>query len=91
MVRRDPEPESFSQPNAGNVLMVSIDAPGALPRVEAIRTATHNWSKISFDIGHPEDVQTLDGLLSRLGDPSAQVSRLTITRSSRCRYARAVG
>lgn len=74
-----PEPESFSQPNAGNVLMVSIDAPGALPRVEAIRTATHNWSKISFDIGHPEDVQTLDGLLSRLGDPSAQVSRLAIT------------
>jgi DNA repair exonuclease SbcCD nuclease subunit len=74
-----PEPESFSQPKAGNVLMVLIDAPGALPKVEAIRTATHSWSKISFEIVHPGDIPTLDDLLSKLGDPGSQVLRLAVT------------
>jgi len=58
-----PEPDRFKANDSGQALLVEIDAPGAEPRVQALRTAQFDWLELSASLRVASD---LDGLLQRL-------------------------
>ena len=72
-----PEPDRFRDNDAGQALLVALDAPGALPRVQPLRTGQHRWRQWQQVLQVPSDV---DGLLARLADADASdVLDLTLT------------
>jgi len=57
------EPERFRDNNPGNVLIVEIDAPGAVPRVTAVATAKYRWLQLTLDVQSELDVdQAIEAL-----------------------------
>jgi DNA repair exonuclease SbcCD nuclease subunit len=60
-----PEPERFRDNDSGQVLLVEIDGPGALPRVTPQRTALHRWRRLEQRIDVPSDVQAVAALLAQ--------------------------
>lgn len=52
-----PEPDRFRNNGAGNALIVTIDAPGALPRVERVRVGRYDWreSTVTCSMGGDHD------------------------------------
>lgn len=64
-----PEPDRFKSNDAGQALIVNIDGPGAMPRVEAVATARHRWFQIEHDLRLDSDVAQL---LARLQELPAQ-------------------
>ncbi|MCZ8076673.1 MAG: DNA repair exonuclease, partial [Paucibacter sp.] len=71
-----PEPDRFKANDSGQALLVEIDAPGAEPRVQALRTAQFDWLELSASLRVASD---LDGLLQRLqGLPAHTVLSLQL-------------
>ena len=60
-----PEPDRFKDNDPGQVLLVDIDGPGALPRVSPRRTAQHRWRRVAQRIDVASDVDTLAALLAQ--------------------------
>lgn len=74
-----PEPDRFKDNDAGNVLHVTIRAPGAVPEVERVRVAHYLWKEIEAVLTDVEDLETLDARLNGLGGPLEQyVVTLTV-------------
>lgn len=76
-----PEPDRFSDNDAGYALVVSVSEPGALPKVEPVRTGQFKWAGLSEVLN---DVGQLDGLASRFaaladGGLSRLLVRLTVS------------
>lgn len=71
-----PEPDRFKANDPGNVLLVEIDAPGAMPRVTPKRVARFRWQVRDVEIHCSADVERLDEDLRELGD--ADVVQLNI-------------
>ena len=72
-----PEPDRFKSNAAGQALLVDIDQPGALPRVEIVRTAQYLWQQLAQHLNVASD---LDALLANLAQFEAQhVLELTVT------------
>ncbi len=58
-----PEPDRFKSNEPGHALLVEIDAPGALPRVQRIKTGQFIWQTWEQTVSVASDV---DALISRL-------------------------
>ena len=75
-----PEPDRFKDNNAGNVLHVTITAPGAEPVVEPVRVARYIWSDIHAVVNDADDLAAIDARLNELAEPFDQhVVMLTLT------------
>lgn len=73
-----PEPTDFGENGAGHVHLVSIEHPGAMPRIEAIKVAQLDWVHVICDGLSPEETsaQVKGALLGRTQGDS--VVRLTL-------------
>jgi DNA repair exonuclease SbcCD nuclease subunit len=64
-----PEQDRFRSKDAGNVLMVTIDTPGATPAVEKIATGHYIWCQVDLDLLGDDSVKRIDDALKSLGQP----------------------
>ncbi|MBK1874629.1 DNA repair exonuclease [Marinobacter sp. 1-3A] len=72
-----PEPERFRNNDAGYVLIVDIESPGATPQVTRHETARYQWHQWRETLSVPSD---LDELLIRIGQlPEASVLDLKLS------------
>jgi DNA repair exonuclease SbcCD nuclease subunit len=65
-----PEPTRFKEKRPGNALIVEIDAPGAVPRVEEIAVARTRWIERRFDLTRDEDVGEVERFFAAVEEPS---------------------
>lgn len=72
-----PEPDRFKSNNAGQALLVEIDAPGAVPRVQAVRTAQYLWQQRAQHLSVGSDLEALIATLALL--EAQDVLDLTVT------------
>ncbi|HET9033320.1 MAG TPA: DNA repair exonuclease [Dokdonella sp.] len=63
-----PEQDRFKDNDPGNVLLVEIDAPGALPRVTPKRVGRFRWRAQGVEINGSSDVEQLREQLQGLND-----------------------
>lgn len=64
-----PEPDGWKDNSPGNVLEVTIDGPGARPRVETIAVGHFHWHQLDALVHQREDLAALDAQLASLGAP----------------------
>ncbi len=64
-----PEPDRFRANEPGQVLIVRIEAPGALPQVERRPTGRFHWHQTASTIHNPEDVEALRAEILALAAP----------------------
>lgn len=63
-----PEQDRFKDNDPGNVLLVEIDAPGAMPRVTPKRVGRYRWQARNVEINGSADVERLQEALRALGE-----------------------
>lgn len=61
-----PEPERFKANDAGQALLVEIDAPGAMPRVTPLAVAQYRWRAWQAELRVTSDADELVGRLEQL-------------------------
>jgi DNA repair exonuclease SbcCD nuclease subunit len=76
-----PEATRFKEKNPGNVLVVEIDAPGAVPRVTPRRVAGLEWSKASLRLEGESDLASLQHLLDGFHRKDTTLLELTLSGS----------
>ena len=64
-----PEPDRFKDNDAGNVLLVELDAAGAEPVIERIPIGHYRWRSLEFGLSGPESLAALEAALVTLGEP----------------------
>ncbi len=75
-----PEPDRFRDNDPGNVLLVSIDGPGAVPAVQRRRTGRYTWVADTVEISDVTRlVQIEQALLARVSDPMGLLVQLALT------------
>lgn len=88
-----PEPDRFRNNDAGQVLIVEIDHPGAAPRVTPRRIGQHRWRQLDARIDVASDVDAVIALLA--GCEAGDVLDLTLAGrvdlAGRQRLAAAIG
>src|ERR1700723_334019 len=67
-----PEPDSFKENDTGNVLLVTLDGPGALPHVEKIPVGQFVWHRIEKELHGAEDIAHLTHQFSALSEPHSR-------------------
>jgi len=85
-----PEPDSFKENDTGNVLLVAIDGPGILPRVEKISVGHFFWHTFENTLHGPDDIEHLIRRFSSMRDPYDRhivQSRLSGVLDLACRSA----
>jgi len=60
------EIDGFDVEGGGHCLLVSVDAPGAVPQVEALRTGAFHWHRLHSTVSSREDIDALDRRLRGL-------------------------
>lgn len=79
-----PEPDRFKHDKPGEALLVSIAAPGALPEVTGLSTASFSWRTRPLDLLGDDDGQAaLAAALPDLGDRRQTLLRLTLMGQTR--------
>lgn len=73
-----PEPDRFKNNDPGNVLVVEVDGPGAVPRVEKVRVAQTRWVEHSAVLHSDDDLTVLGDWAGRLEAPTSTLVRLTL-------------
>ncbi len=76
-----PEATRFKESDPGNVLVVELDSPGAVPKVESVRVASTTWVKRRTDLTEPEDLDALETWLSSLPVRSKTLVELRLSGS----------
>lgn len=74
-----PEPDRFKENDAGNVLRVVLEAPGADPLVEKVAVGYFRWHTLSVEVGDGTSVAWLERRLAALEVPQRWVVRLRMT------------
>jgi DNA repair exonuclease SbcCD nuclease subunit len=74
-----PEATRFKEKKPGNVLVVEIDAPGAVPRVTPYPVAGLEWKKAELRLGAEDDLVELQRLLDGFARKDALLLELTLT------------
>ena len=75
-----PEPDRFRANDAGNVLLVELEEPGAPPRVARLPTARHAWRQLELDLTVAADPKAaLDQMMAGVPGPERAVVQLTLT------------
>lgn len=65
-----PEPTAFGERKSGNVLVVEIDAPGASPRIETVRTGALEWLVIERDLRGVGELSSVRREIEGIENPS---------------------
>jgi DNA repair exonuclease SbcCD nuclease subunit len=73
-----PEPTSFTGNDPGHALLVEIEAPGALPRVEPIPVARSRFVRRSEVLQSREDLDALEAWLAAIPSPCDTAVRLEV-------------
>lgn len=73
-----PEATGFSEENPGHVLLVSVDQPRALPKVEPVSVARYQWRTLTRLLAAPEDVQALENELAAFPAPSTTLLEVVL-------------
>lgn len=74
-----PEPDRFKDNLPGNVLLVTIEGPGKVPKVDRIPIGHYKWHDLSIELHSLADLATLTARLEQLGAPyDQQVVQLEI-------------
>ena len=63
-----PEPDRFRNNDAGNVLLVELQQPGAEPQVEKIAVGQYRWQSMEFEVVDDQSITLLASQLDVLGD-----------------------
>lgn len=74
-----PEPDRFRNNDAGNVLLVEMQQPGAEPKVEKIAVAQYSWQSMEFEIVDKQSITLLANQLAALGDSERVLLSLKLT------------
>lgn len=74
-----PEATQFTERNTGNVLVVEIDGPGALPRVTPYAVAGLEWRQEEIRIDGDADFPALQRLLDGIARKDSTLLELTLT------------
>lgn len=70
-----PEQERFRGNEPGYCIVVDVDGPGAIPKLEQVRVGRHQWSELSFSVAVPTDIDQICARLASLaGDDVVQVA-----------------
>ena len=73
-----PEATRFKEKRPGNVLVVEIDAPGAVPRVEEIAVARTLWVERRFDLADDAGVDEVARFFAAIDEPSMTLVSLAL-------------
>lgn len=73
------EPTNFKENGQGNVLVVEIDAPGSVPKVEDVAVAATKWLKLNKDFAEDKQVDELAAELEAIPERSATLLQLTLS------------
>lgn len=74
-----PETLSFSEENSGNVLLVSIEAPGAPPHVKKISSGRISWVSMPVELRDEASVNSLRARLYSMREPECILARLRLS------------
>lgn len=72
-----PEPDRFRNNDAGQVLEIEIDGPGALPHITPHRIGRYRWHTLRLDLNVPSDLERLAESLSALNGDDVLDLRVT--------------
>jgi|FEC22Drversion2_1045045.scaffolds.fasta_scaffold01259_4 DNA repair exonuclease SbcCD nuclease subunit len=75
-----PEPDRFHSNDAGNALIVTIDAPGALPRVERVRVGYYHWRESTVTCGMGGDHDPAAAIEAAIGAIASEARERTLLR-----------
>jgi DNA repair exonuclease SbcCD nuclease subunit len=64
-----PETDHFKANDSGNVLLVTVDSPGAVAMVEKIRVGCYRWFELDHEINNAADLAALDQKLCDITEP----------------------
>jgi DNA repair exonuclease SbcCD nuclease subunit len=64
-----PETDHFKTNDSGNVLLVTIDDPGAVPFVQKIQVGCYRWFELNHEINNAADLAALDQTLREVTEP----------------------
>ncbi len=81
MMPGTPEPTDFGESGAGYVHLVEIEAPGALPRIEAIKVASFSWLHLVCDARDPAAV------IAKLRREASDAAVVRVTLQGACSEA----
>jgi len=71
-----PEPDRFKTNRSGHVLVVEIDGPGAIPRVEVVSSAGCQWLRHEASLHESGDVDRLERWFGEIASPQKALVRL---------------
>ncbi len=72
------ETTKFGERDSGNVLLVEIDGPRAVPRLHSARTGGLHWPTIERTLAHPGDLPALLAEVRNLPDPGQTLLRIRL-------------
>ncbi len=72
------EPTRFKEVDPGNILLVEIAAPGALPEVRRRHIATHRFLQKQFLLNTADDILPFEHFLDQLASKSTTLLELTL-------------
>lgn len=64
-----PEPDRHKENDPGNVLIVTLDGPGAPPRIDRVPVSGHTWHRIEHRLADEADLAGLEAVLGGLPAP----------------------
>jgi len=64
-----PEPSGFGERDSGNVLLVEIDRPGAIPEVKTVHTGKYRWETVAKRIVARGELETIRSEIEALQVP----------------------
>ena len=73
-----PEPTRFKEKRPGNALIVEIDSPGALPRVEEVRVARTRWIEHRADLSEDAHVDELARFFDAIAERSSTLVSIKV-------------
>ena len=74
-----PEPDRFKSNDPGNVLVVEIERPDAMPSIKKIAVGHYVWRETEFNVHSAEDIAALERALEELSsDPAKLLVRLKV-------------
>jgi len=76
-----PEPDRFKANDSGNVLLVEIPAPGALPKITPIAIGHYCWRQVERPLLSAGDIGALDHELDALEPKERHIVRLKLAGS----------
>lgn len=74
-----PEPTAFGERDSGNVLIVEIERPGAVPAIETVHTGGLEWREIPREVRTGGDLAALRREIEGIENPAAVLLSLSVS------------